>query len=447
MTEQEMAQLLRQLNPVGTGSMDPVLRAMTVGTQASPFGCCNFFDRCTDEILSLHYAGRLRLLDWMGFEVSDVCHKVIEFLTFVRPAYSTGNPTNGYLADPCTDPQGTEWGTAKLTLEDFGDYGRMGPVRKMMQPRFYCATDPRRRLDGTLISDEREWDMRITMDVLLQDIMRHLITGDASVAGQFDGLEQWVNTGYDSSMLDSTVINWNGKDMGGGAGITWNGAAVGATYDIIDVLLEAIRRIRQRIMWSPQLSTQRIGLGDVILLMPSFMVNCLLDFYTCWRVCEGSQYNETVLQTYEARNFRNSLQGGMFGDGFITLDGIVIPIMAYDHELIKGPQTGDMYLLVGAVGSERIWMGEHLNADEAARLHSGQGYFSTDGGRVLGKIDTDNECTRMKLWMHPRLFCKAPWMQVRFERVKCTTIAGPISGDPTASSFYPLSSFAPAVCP
>lgn len=60
-------------------------RQLVVSDGATPFGCCNFFDRCTDELLSLHFAGMLPLLDYMGFNVSDVCHKVIEFITYVRP--------------------------------------------------------------------------------------------------------------------------------------------------------------------------------------------------------------------------------------------------------------------------------------------------------------------------------------------------------------------------
>lgn len=435
--------------PIGQDSPDLGLiqRQFALSNMATPMGVCNFFDRCTDEIMSLHYAGRLYLLDWMGFNVTDEHYKSVEFITYVRPEFNNGTPTTGYIADVCADPNGVSFGTCKLTVEDFGVYGRQGPVRKIVYPKLYCKTDPRRRLDGTPITDEREWDMRFTMDVLLQDVMRHLVTGNAATPGQFDGLEQWVNTGYDCSMLDSTVINWNGNSMEGGAGMTWNGNALGSSYNIIDVLLAIYRRIKQRIQWSPLLSTQQSRVGDMILLMPSFMVNCFLDYFTCWKVCAGSQYNEVMLQSFEARTFRNSLLGGLFGYGTITLDNTPIPILAYDHEMIKGPTTGDIYLLVASVGSERIWSGEFLSASSAASNLGGQGYFSTDGGRVLGKVETDNLCEKMKLWLHLRLFCKAPWMQARLQSVKCVTPDGPLSGDPLASSFYPLTSFNDAVCP
>jgi len=287
-------------------------RALTLGTSPTPFnGCANFFDRCTDELMGLHFRAGLPLLDYMGFEVSDECHKVFEYITFVRPAYSTGAPTAGHLSQPCADPNGWEFGTAKLTIDNFGRYGRRGPTRNMMQPSKYCMTDPRRRLDGTAVTDEREWDMRFTTEVILQDVSRHLITGNSSTAGQFDGLERIVKTGYDSAMLDSIVIDWNGNTMSGGSGITWNGAAVASTFDFVEVLEAVVQRIRQRLSWAPMLSNQQMNLGDMVLVMPMHVATCLLKFYTCWSVCPGTQYNETNLQTYEARTFYQNLMGGL----------------------------------------------------------------------------------------------------------------------------------------
>jgi hypothetical protein len=434
--------------------LPPIQRSTPMTTPsnaATPFGCCNYFDHCADEILSLHYSGGLPLLDWMGFEVSDECYRALDFISFVRPEYTGGVATVGYIGDPCDDPNGFEYGACSLTVEDFGRYGRHGPVRDFMKPRFYCKTDPRRRLDGTLVTDEREWDMRFAMDTIIQDISNDLVTGNATTAGQFDGLQRWVRTGYDCAGLDSIVIDWNGNGMAGGNGITWNGAAVANTFDIIDVLNAAFRRIKQRIMWSPLLKTQPLMLGDMILVLPTFMIQCLLDFYTCWSVCGGTEYNPVALMSYEARQFRNQLIAtspeNLFGDGYIKLDNVTIPLLGYDWSMINGPTLGDMYFLTGAVGSNRIWEGEHISATTAAARMGNLGYFSTDGGRVLGLIEADNECERLKLWMHPRLFCRAPWAQIRFQDVRCEIPGGPLSPDPTETSFYPETSFSAAECP
>jgi len=423
-------------------------RVLTVDDMASPFGCCNFFDHCTDELLSLHYNGRLGLLDYLGFNPTENCYRSIEFISYVRPARTISRTASaGHLADPCADPNGIEIGSCKLTVEDFGRYGRVGPTREIMKPKYWCKTSPRRRLDGQPVESEQEWDMRFAMDTLIGDIRTDVVEGATTTPGQFDGLERWVKTGYDCSILDSLVIDWNSNPMTGGAGITVNGNPILPTYNFVDVLLSAIRRIRQRILWSPVLGAQTPMVGDMILALPSFMINCLLDHYTCWSVCDGSQYNEVALQSYEARAFRNSLLGGMFGNGRIYVDGYEIPLMAYDWGLIKGPTRGDIYLLTGSVGSVRIWEGEHLSALTAAQQFGELGYFSTDGGRVLGTMVTENECYKLKVWMHPRLWCMAPWAQIRFQDVVCHDPLGPLSGDPDLTSFYPLSSFDPAECP
>lgn len=423
-------------------------RSMTVGTQATPFGCCDFFDRCGDgDLMSLHFSGELPLLDWMGFNVSDICYRTMEFISFVRPAYYQGTPTAGYLSDPCEDPHGIEYGSCKLTVEDFGRIGRLGPTRDIMKPKKYCINDPVWRLDGTKVNDEREWDMKFVMDTIINDINELMVTGNAGVSGQFDGLQRWVRTGYDCSNLDSIVIDWNGNAMSGGAGMTWNGAPIAATYNFIDVLLAGYRRIIQRKSWSPRLRTQRINAGDMILVMPHSMIPCLLAHFTCWSVCDGSQYNEVALQSYEARAFYQGLLGGAFGNGQITLDGQIIPILGYDWNLINGPTTGDIYFLSGAFGATRIWEGEHLSASVAVNENPDQGYFQTDGGRALWRVDTENECRTMKGWIHPRLFCKAPWAQIRFQDVQCNTPGGFLSANPNDTSFYPLTSFSQADCP
>lgn len=445
---------MRLMNgPQQAGMLEMLLRqTLSESDLATPFGCCNFFDDCSDGIFSLYYKGSLDLLDWMGFEVSDVCHREVDFINFVRP--DTAGTSVGYIGDPCDDPNGVEFGACNLSVDDFGRYGRSGPERDLFKPKYYCRTRPRYFLDGSQVNSEADWDRMFAMDQLLNDIRVHLVTGNNTTAGQFDGLQRWVRTGYDCTSLDSYVVDWNGNAMAGGAGITINGAAIAATFDIVDVLLDLHRNVKQRISWSPLLRNQPRNVGDTILVMPSFMARCLLDFYTCWSVCPGAQYEEIVKNAKELREFRITLNGGLFGDGQISLDGETIPILAYDWGLINGPTTGDMYYLTGSIGAQRVWEGEHLSAqivmDElsAAGITGGSaGFFQTDEGRVLGKVVTDNLCRRLDLWMRPRLWCMAPWAQVRIQDVQCVTPTGPLSPDPSETSFFPEDSFSVAECP
>lgn len=437
-------------NPWGTPQ--PLQRQMTVSNAASPFGCCNFFDQCSDGVFSLNYDGTLQLLDWMGFNVTGECYRSVEFITYARPDYNGGEPTASYLSDPCADPNGIEFGSCKLTVEDFGLLGRTGKTRSILKPTRYCKTTPRFQLNGMQIDDEAEWDMLLTMDVLLDDVRRMLIVGNSATPGQFDGLERWIRTGYTCTPLDSFVINWAGNPMSGGAGLTYNGNAIPGSPGLMDILLDINAQINQRISWSPMLRSQTMRVGQKILVMPTFMVRCLLDHYTCWSICPDGDNPQKFINTLDAREFRKDLMGGLFGHGFIELDGEIIPILAYDWELIKGPKTGDIYFLTGGVGNFRIWEGEHLDSRVALQTSLGvsrasKGFFFSDNGRVLGLEDNENLCELIKLWMSLRLFNKAPWAQARIQSVQCERPLGILSPDPTATSFYPNTDFTSAVCP
>jgi hypothetical protein len=439
---------VRRTSPAITAEMVQRLTLAT-GVPDSPWiaDATPFFARCEDDLMSLHFGGRMGLLDLFNWSVSDVFTKTFNFLTYVRPEYTNLNvPTAGHLTDPCADPNGFDYGTAKITLEGFGLYGRAAPTRYIMAPTRYCETDPVYRYDGTPVTSEFEWDLRFATDVLKQDLYRHIITGNAGTGGQFDGLQQWINTGYESAILDSMVINWAGNNMSadGGGTITLNGATITPTH-LINTILAVVRRFRQRISWSPSLATERENGTDLVLVMPTFLAECLLDAFTCWSVCEGGEFNPVNLMTYEARNFRDSLNGGRYGGGFIRLDGQVIDIFPYDWETIHGTNRGDIYLMTRSVGNQQLWEGEHLSATAAAGLMAANGhneYFSSDGGRIIGVTEADNLCYKTKVWVRPRLVNRAPWLQARIMNVECTQLLNPLSPDPLDTSFYPVTSFA-----
>lgn len=430
-------------------------RTMTVATDASPFGCCNFFDKCgSGELFSLYYRGILGLLDWLGFKPTNICYRTVEFIDYVRPAQSDGSDTAGYISDPCADPNGIEFGSCKITVEDFGLLGRKGPDRKLFKPTRYCINSPKYFLDGSPVTSEIQWDMFFAMDVMLNDLRKLVITGNSTTGGQFDGLQRWVKTGYDCAALNSTVIDFNGNPMTGGAGVTVNGVAVaGGPYHLVEFLLDHNRQVNDRISWSPLLSQQAQRGMDKIILLPSFLGRCLLDSYACWSVCPGAQYEEIFKSQKEIREFRNSLNGGRFGHGKIYLDSEEISLLFYDWGLINSQTLGDMYFLVGQVGSQRIWEGEHLDANEVMRilaengLEAASGFQTFDDGRVLARGDFSNLCATRKVWMAPRLFCMAPWMQARIQDVQCHSPLGPLSPDPADTSFFPDASFDPADCP
>ena len=428
---------------------------LTVGSDATFYECCGLFDLCSDrDLMSLSYQGQEPFLDWIGWQAEINCIIRKSFISWMRP----DECADAYLADPCADPIGGEFGTCDFELRDFARLRAEGPVRDVTQNAMqYCANQPRYRLDGTPITNTREFDMRVAMEVVLATLKRMVITGNAATPGQFSGLQQLIRTGYTDpsgkacGLMDSTVIDWNGNAMAGGAGITWNGNAVGATYSLIDVLLAAFRQIRQRIGWAPALASQRWMVGNTVLVMPSFLVHCLLDFFTCWSVCTGDWASGKlmVLNTLEGRRFRDSLLGGLFGYGAITLDGLTIPVIAYDWGTIQGPTRGDIYLLTNKLGGQRLINGQYLDMRNVPRSgYPGVDKFEyLDGGRLLTWSESDHTCIKQVLEMRPRLLSWAPWAQVRIEDVACSGPGPVMSPDPCATSFFPETSFVAASCP
>jgi len=429
---------------------------LSLSNLATIYGCCGYFDMCSDsDLMSLSMEGTQPFLDWIGWESTDVCEIKKDFITWVRPeANISGNRSVGYVADPCGPSNGVSWGSCDFTLEDFALLRRHGPVRDATKVNLrLCDRQPRYRLDGTPITNDAEYDMRLVTEVLTQDIKKMLITGNATVDGQFDGLERLVRDGYVNSKgnrcttMDSIVLDWNGNDMDGGAGITWNGNAIGATYSFIDVLLAAVRRVLDRILLAPQLAAQSMNVGDIAIVAPTHLIRCLLDAYTCWSVCPGQQYREANLNTYEARTFRNNLNGGMFKFGKIFLDQLEIPLIAYNWELTKGPTLSDLYVLTGSVGAVKTISAQYNNLAGVPGAYPEAGYTVTDGGRLMTWLERDKTCVYREVEFQPRLLMWAPWAQVRFQDVKCSTPGGPLSADPWESSFFPESSFDPAFCP
>ena len=429
---------------------------LSVSSLATIYGCCGYFDMCSDaDLMSLSMEGTQPFLDWVGWERTNVCNIKKNFITWVRPEPTISqNRSAGYVADPCADSNGVGWGSCDFTLEDFALLRRHGPVRNATRnDTKYCEAQPRYRLDGTPIVSDAEYDMRVVLEVLTQDLKLMLITGNNTVAGQFDGLQRLVKTGYVNSkgvsceIMDSIVIDWNANGMGGGAGITWNGAAIGPGYNYVDVLLAAVRRVFDRIQMAPQLAAETMQVGDIVILAPTHLIRCLLDSYTCWSVCPGQAYNEANLNTYEARTFRNGLNGGMFSAGKIYLDNFEIPLIGYSWGLINSPTLADMYILTGSVGSVKTISGQYNDLASVPAGYPEADYSATDGGRLLTWLERDKTCVYREVENQPRLLMWAPWAQVRIQDVRCDLPGGPLSADPWDTSFFPESSFDTPICP
>ncbi|MCJ7529658.1 MAG: hypothetical protein MUO64_01340 [Anaerolineales bacterium] len=404
-------------------------------THAPLFDCCG-----NNDLMSLTVAGTNPFLDWLGWQSTSVYRLVREYILFNRAKATgagSGVATSGWLCDPCADPNGIETEYCELEIEDFGRLRRKGPVRDRTKTALnYCENSPRYRIDGTQIADDFEYDMVRATEVIIQDLAGLIVPGSFETCGQFDGLEHIVKRGYDCCTLDSIVIDWNSSPMDESDGAEWNDTPIPDDTSFVSLLGAIVRRIRSRIRMVPSLGGRSLQTGDMVLVMPDSFIACLLDAYTCWSVCPTG-FIGNIWVNAEDRAFRQSLEGGMFGAGQITIEGVTIPIVPFDYHLISTGNEFDAYLLTRGIGNRRWLYGQYNDMSQAAAApaDSAGEFQATDGGRLLTWGVGDHTCSERIVEMQPRLVCEAPWAQARIHAVVCDPIGGPLSTEPWSEYF------------
>ncbi len=423
--------------------------SLTLSTMATLFGCCGLFANAGNNPLLTLTLEDEPFLTWLGWKPNNECRQFVELLSYVGPAGTAAGSASAGVAGACDDANGVEYGTCEILLPDKGRIKRAGPVRDITESsRGLTNRRPVIMKDGQPITDELMWALTLAGMGVKQDLKRLLITGNASNANEFSGLQKLVNTGYVNvhdarrcSAMDSTVLNWANNVMS---------HQLNGVHNLVAYIISIVRRIRQRAMWS---SLGGVAVGDQILMMPTFLRDELLNAYTCWSVCPGSQYNETNLNTYEARQKRDSLNGGAFGMGQIFVDSEPVPIITYDWQAVgqAAPYfTGDIYVLTRAIGNVPVLWGQYIDmTDPAAAFDREAGYAhykAVDDGRFLVYWKTDNECVSGTTVLRPNVYLSAPWAQARIMNVAARTALDPLSPDPT-SGYYGEEYLAVASCP
>lgn len=440
---------------------------LTLGDEATFYGCCGVFDLCGDnDLISLSLAGVSPLLDYIGWRPTDVCVLERNFIDRYLPSEGIASSRAGWVGDACADPNSVDWATVAFRIEDFGRLRRSAPVQDVTRNSMrLCEAQPRYRLDGSLITDDREYNAVMVAEVMAQDLNLMLINGDASTAGQFDGLEQLVATGYTdfkgvrATTMDSTIVDWNGNSLAGGAGATWTDErgtrAIDATSSFTDMLRSYVRILKKRIKNSG-LGVANLQYGDLVMVATSEMVEAILDHFTGWSVVVGGQYNEANIDVLEARQFRETLAGELFrapngnmiqSEGTITIHGMRIPLISHDWGLQDG-STSDVYLLVGGVGARQTLYGEYNDMRRVEQDYPDRsGFASSDGGKMLHIMqDNDWTCTLEGSEFQGRLVAYAPWTLMKVSNVAADTVGGSITSDPLGSSFYGGTSWDVAAC-
>lgn len=421
------------------GKKATYLGGLTESTLPGVSGCCGLFDPCGENALLSLTKPNETFLDWISWRPNNDCRQFVKMLSYIGPAGTAAGArtSNGAIA-ACAAAPGVEFGACEVMLPDKGRIARAGPVRDLTDNnRSVCSEYPVFTLEGQQITDELTWSLMLAGSTLLQDLKRMIVTGNPDNTGEFAGLETLVNTGYIDARtarrctsMDSIVLDW------AGALVTHAHSGV---FVLIDYIIDIVRRIKERASWS---NLGQIGSGQQILLMPALLRDVLLDAFTFWTIQSGIAYNEVNFSNYETRTFRNSLNGGGYGDGQIFVDGQAIPIITYDWDTLgQGANgfTGDIYLLTKSIGTTPVLWGQYIDmAAPAAAFAEKAGYAlyrATDNGKFLSYWKTDETCTQTTMLMRPNIYCSAPWAQARIMSVAGRRPLAPMQPDPNSAYF------------
>lgn len=397
-----------------------------------------------NDLIGLSLRGSYNpFLDLVGFETSAV-HRVQEyFITYDAAAgAAAGLPTSGVVTDPCADGETVESGGVSYLLQGFGRLRRSSPSRDITDIGIrYSENQPIYRIDGSIIQNDAEWDLVRLSSVNLREFQRLYITGNASVAGEADGLQQLVNYGYTdpitgdaATAMDSIVVDYNGMAMlptGGATGVTVNGVLATDGYVLIDYIKSFIRRTLQRIQ-----NSTLTGAPVFASILPLEHLSCLIDAYVCYTTCGGDIER---MDSFEARTKLETLKGRLGGGGTVPLDfdGTTVLFYPYDHSLLTSATLGDIYLGVVRVGNRPLIRTQIKDMIAGAReLGVTDRFMVTDNNRMLNWKTFDHTCFRQHNEMQWRVKLDAPWAWMRIQDVACGNILGAFSGDPLSAYFY-----------
>lgn len=412
------------------------------------------FDLCApDSLLSFVLMNSYSpALDAIGFETSNLYRLEQNMITYIAASgAAAGSPTTSDLSDPCAPGNGTEFGGINWVVEGWGRMRRTSDPRDITDVvTKYCLKTPVYTIGGEVIADDYEWDRMQLSNVILQDYQRRIINGNASSAGQADGLEQLITYGYTdpitgevASSMDSTVIDYNENLMcsaDGASDVTFNGNAIPDGSDLYSLISSFLRRTRVRINNSPNLT----GAAKHIGLLSSEHMNALIECYVCHTTCGGELGQ---MMEVDARKALDALKSQLMSEQAITLSfqGVPVTFFTYDYGLISstaiesnGTILGDIYILTTDVGNTPL-MRLQVKSMTAAANHdamSGTDMEVTDNGRFLSWKTYDNTCYRVSIEMQYRWRIVAPWAQMRITDVAATTILGAQVADPLSDFFW-----------
>jgi hypothetical protein len=406
---------------------------------ATIYGRNSIFDPCfAGDIFGLQVQTH-GLLNWLGWRPNPYWKRTVQFITWWRGEGAEDGITGA--GSPCENPLSWEWGECSYELCHNSWYHRQGQPLGPHNTQIRCETDQKYRLNGTLITDEFEWQMNGIMWALQQDIDWDVVHGSHLNDFEMNGLETAIRTGYEDNngnhcpMVDSWLINWGNDDLDG---------AVNNWGNFFDFMHELVGQIEWR-----SRAIGDIAETDMVLYTSPFMADCILDAFACYQVCGGTNVSEASFRP-QVLAYRQSLNAGPMYDGsravgFIKLkNGRRLPIMVDDSFSITKPNANyctDVYLLTRQIGGTPVLYGEYLDlgqySNQIAKFGRDTEIRVEAGGRFAFRGKMDNWCGLAMVGVSPELYLSAPWAQARIMNVCCARKFKPVVGTPFQPDYIP----------
>lgn len=412
------------------------------------YGCTGLFGLCgPDDIIGLTMQDD-PFIEWLGFFPDTICEKFIKGWIYTDVAgTAAGSISTTVYGDECDDPPTTEKGVCEYFIGDFGTLRACGEAVKVgmigerkcdKQPTY---TIPLEGVGPIRIDNDLDLETVTGTQTVKHELSRLVVTGDKTVNGQFDGLNNLIKTGYTSingdrcTSMDSVVVDWSNDDLSG---------QVNGHGSIITKIRDMFRRIMWRIA---QTGMGKPAEGDVVLLMPTWLAWEVLDEWAVWSFKENNvSGTQVVYRDYmDVRGIREKYAIGLFGGGYITIDGYNLHIIPHDWMPISQSapyHIADIYMLTRRIGTRRILQGQYMPVDmgaDAVNAVAGYNYFNTEsiqGGRMLRWMKFDNTCVQPCVMARPRLYLEAPWAQGVINNVGASVQFDPLSLDPQNTGYF-----------
>jgi len=412
-------------------------------TTVTLYASCGLFSVCGPDSVLSRVITDDQFTEWLGFRENHDEYQFIKTLDWVGPYGTADHDPTHAAGDACDDPASVEWGTCEFLIEK-GLLRQCGdPLDITKVGERYCDKQPLYTIDGMQIDNDIEWQSILSGLVLNGELNRYLIVGNKAVDGEFDGLEQLVNTGYVDvhtgqacTPVDSIVSDWNY-------------AAMSAT--LLERIFAYIRRIKMRAK-----KMGGVARDDMIIMLPSFLRDCLMETWVCYGICDETGDSTSRWETRD-RNERY-VGKGTYGDGYITVDGVDVDILTNDNIPLTSVAPyfcSDIYILTRRLGNIPVMFGQFQDmrlGDRALQNAMGtQGftkYITTDMGRFIHWVKTDNLCIQVCSAIKPALYLAAPWAQARIDNVCCQVQGGLSPEIPQSCQYFyggypPYESFCP----